>query len=50
MMLDLMLSVILILTVLYVAVWRRGPRDGKMATENRLLRHTKNYWRKRAER
>lgn len=48
--LDAMLSVILILAVLYIVVWIRGPHDGKIAIENRLLRHAKNYWRKRAER
>ena len=47
--LDLMLSVILILAVFYIVVWIRGPHEGKMAIENRLLRHDKNYWRNRAE-
>ena len=42
------LIVISLLLWVYIHVWSRGPRDGKLCKAIRGLTHARNVWRKRA--
>ena len=48
--LDIILSVILILLFVYVGMWLRGPKAGKLTVMIRGLEKEVRYWRKRAMR